>query len=113
MALFSRPQYIKTAISFSKRIRFSRNTLGLLGFTAMYNFLAAAFQDKEVANEIRDVLEDVAGALKIWMGRKQSENSELDKEAMVNVATLCVTVFNWLVGVSGDCSDGSRLQESK
>jgi hypothetical protein len=106
IALLKHPQYKKAAIAFSEQIRFSHDTLGLLGFTAMYSFLAVAFQDKDVANEIRDVLENVAGALKIWMGRKQSENSGLEKEAMANVATLCVDVFNWLVGISGECSDG-------
>jgi Domain of unknown function (DUF2014)/Helix-loop-helix DNA-binding domain len=113
IALLKRPKYSKVAIVFSQQIRFSHDTLGLLGFTAMYKFLAAVFQDKDVANEIRDVLENVAGALKMWMGRKQGENSELDKEAMVNVATLCVNVFNWLVGMSGDCSDGSELRDGK
>jgi len=111
IALFKRPKYIKAAIAFPQQIRFSHDALGLLGFTAMYNFLAVAFQDKDVANEIGDVLENVARALKMWMGRKQNENSEL--EAMVNVATLCVNVFNWLVGMSGDCSDSLGLRDGK
>ena len=113
IALLKRPEYEKAAIAISEQIRFSHNTLGLLGFTAMYNFLDMAFQDKDVANKIRNVLENVAGTLKIWIGRKQSEHSELEKEAMINVATLCVNVFNWLVGMSGDCSDGSGLRDSK
>jgi len=68
----------------------------------MYNFLDAAFRDKDVANDIRDVLEDFAGTLKIWIGQKHSDNSGLEKEAMVNVASLCLEVFNWLIGMKGD-----------
>jgi hypothetical protein len=104
IALFKRPQYKKEAIAFSKQIRFFHDTLGLLGFTAMYNFLDTAFQDKEIANELREVLENVAGGLKISMGRKRSENTVLDRAAMVNVAALCEKVFDWLVGTKGDCS---------
>jgi len=106
IALLKRPQYKKAAITFSEQIRSSPDTIGLLGFTAMYHFLATVFHDKEVANETRDVLENVARTLKIWIGRKESENSGLEKEAMSNVATFCVNVFNWSVGMSSDCSDG-------
>jgi hypothetical protein len=102
IALLKRPQSSKEAIAFCGQFRFSHNTLGLFGFTAMYNFLDAAFRDKDVANDIRDVLENFAGTLKIWIGQKHIDNSGLEKEAMVNVASLCLEVFNWLIGMKGE-----------
>jgi hypothetical protein len=110
IALLKRPQYGKAGIAFSEQIRSSNNTFDLLGFTAMYNFLAAAFEDIEVANEAKDVLENIAGTLKVWIGRQQSENRALEKKAMVNVSKLCVNVFHWLVGKGGEGEDGQGYE---
>jgi len=52
----------KRQLPFVDNFGSSHNQLfGLFGFTAMYNFLDAAFRDKDVANDIRDVLENLQG----------------------------------------------------
>jgi len=105
IALLKRPQCHKAGIALSEKLRKSRHNLGLLGITATYTFLDVAFQDKEAANEIRLVLENVAGALKVWTSEKQSKNTGLGQRAKINIATLCVDVFAWLVGMNGEWQD--------
>ncbi|KFZ08945.1 hypothetical protein V502_09049 [Pseudogymnoascus sp. VKM F-4520 (FW-2644)] len=77
VALLKRAQYKEEAIAVIRNIQIYDNDFGLLGFTAAYNWLDAAFRDNTLANETRGELENVSGALKLWMSGKQGRNSGL------------------------------------
>ena len=75
--------------------------LGLLGPVALYRFLDAAFRDKVVAERNRELLERVAGLLRLWTGQEKAEVAGIGPEAKRKVVQLCVRVFEWLVGKDG------------
>lgn len=97
IALLDHPQNSKAVVDFARQTKFPSNSLNILELSAVYNFLDAMFQNKEVAYEAKDVLEKVAVILKTWIRGEQGKNSVLGKEAKVNISRLCLTVFRWLV----------------
>ncbi|OBT95182.1 hypothetical protein VE01_07614 [Pseudogymnoascus verrucosus] len=99
VALLKRAQYKKEAIALIRNIHIYDNDFGLLGFTAAYNWLDTAFRDNALENETRGALENVAGALKLWMSGTQGRNSGLGKNVKCEIAMLCVDVLSWLVGM--------------
>lgn len=99
VTLLERAQYKKEAIALIRNIHIHDNDFGLLGFTAAYNWLDTAFRDDALANETRGALENVAGALKLWMSGAQGQNSGLGKNVKCEIAMLCVEVLSWLVGM--------------
>lgn len=99
VALLKRAQYKKESIALVRNIHLYDNDFGLLGFTAAYNWLDTAFRDNALANETRGELENVAGALKLWMSGTQGRNSGLGKNVKCEIAMLSVEVLSWLVGM--------------
>lgn len=112
VATLQRPQYRSEAIALIEKIGLPHQGLGLLGFTAAYNLLATAFEDKSLAGETRRALENVASTLKLWVGGENGTSSGLDRHSRGEVAMLCIKVLRWLVGMSvddqgyGSMSDG-------
>jgi hypothetical protein len=99
VALLTRAQYNEEAIALIRRIQIYDDDFGLLGFTAAFNWLDTVFRDKTLANETRGELENVSGALKLWMSGKQGRNIGLGKNVKCEIAALCVEVLSWLVGM--------------
>jgi len=112
IALLKRPGHRKEALNLAGKLRFSSQNFNLLRFTAVYLFLDTAFEDREVADKIRPVVENGAKALKLWIN--EGGKNKLGKNEKVRVETLCLGVFNWLLGIEegGNTSDTQVEAES-
>ena len=99
VAFLNRASCHQEAVALMKLIRLSPNDFGLLGFTAAYQLLDTAFRNKALADETRELLENVSGALKLWTAGKRGRNSGLGKKLKCEIVMLSVDVLSWLVGV--------------
>jgi hypothetical protein len=101
VALLGRRQWRQESVALIGTIRFCAADFGLLGSTAAYTLLDTVFQDRALASENREVLEEAAGALKLWASGKLGKNGGVSKKVKYEIAMLSVDVLSWLVGLRG------------
>jgi hypothetical protein len=87
--------------------------LSLLGFTAAFKLMIILAQHEVAAADSRRALEKLSGTLRIWVGGKNSVETELSRSTKECVVERCLAVTKQCVGMEGDAGYASMSEKEE
>jgi len=93
------------AVTALLRYRPTENGFTILSFAAAYRVLLHFTDDEDLSLETRPVLERMANAMRVWMGKERSAAAVINQKIRLSVIQRCISASKQLTGVKDHESD--------